>query len=146
MLLFLQLWRNAISYNSWGEHEVIILQLFCSHDHVEWMNEWCIIHAFLMLGSMDASSLQTVRTGFVIHPEKVCLSVWMDAWVSNPSANTASVANTWYMLLVRTDSCVRGDNPQLRHVPAAKKIDITSNKKHLTRCRDCRTAKSKETR
>ena len=73
------------------------------------MSEVHIIHSFWMLGSVATSSLQTVRTGFVIHPEKGWLGVWMDTWVSNPSANTASVANTWvngpYMLPVRTDFC-----------------------------------------
>jgi len=43
-----------------------------------------------MLGSKDTSGLQTVRTGFVIHSEKGWLGVWMDAWVSNPSANTSA--------------------------------------------------------
>ena len=35
------------------------------------------------------------RAGFVIHLEKGWLSVWKNAWVSDSSANTASVANTW---------------------------------------------------
>ena len=88
-----------------------------------WMNEWSIIHAFWMLGCMDISGLQTVRTGFVIHPE-VWLSVWMDAWVSNPSANTTSVANTWYNYATCEHRILLlcGDNPQLRHVPAAKNL------------------------
>ena len=73
--------------------------------------------------------LQTGRAGFVIHPEKGWLSVWMDAWVSDPSANTASVANTWvngpYMLPCEDRLLQLCDGkPQLRHAPAAKKNDI----------------------
>ena len=71
---------------------------YCKYEYT-WMNEWSIIHAFWMLGSKDTCGLQTVPAiGFVIHSEKGWLGVWMDAWVSNPSADTASIANTWYML------------------------------------------------
>jgi len=39
----------------------------------------------------------------------------MDAWVSDPSANTAGVANTWvngpYMQPVRTDFCKSSIKP-----------------------------------
>jgi len=43
------------------------------------------------------------------------------------------------------------DKPQLRHAPAAKKEmlndkQVIKNIKNVTRCRDSRTAKSKETR
>ena len=61
----------------------------------EWMNKWSIIHVFWMPGSRGTPCLQTGRAGFVIHPGKGWLSVWMDAWVSDCSANTASLANTW---------------------------------------------------
>ena len=68
--------------------------------------------------------LQTGRALFDIHPEKGWLSVWMDAWVSDPSANTASVANTWvngpYMLPVDRLLLQLDGKPQLRHAPTTK--------------------------
>ena len=45
--------------------------------------------------SMGTPGFQTGRAGFVIHPGKGWLSVWTDAWVSDSSANTTSVATTW---------------------------------------------------
>ena len=59
------------------------------------MIEWIIIHAFWMPGSMGTPGLWTERAGFVLHPEKGWLSVWKDAWASNSSANTASIADAW---------------------------------------------------
>ena len=93
--------------------EMTVVGPYHKHEHIwrndEWMNDWSIIHDFWMPGSMGTPSLQTGRAGFVIHPGKGWLSVWTDAWVSDSSANTASVANTWvngpYMLPVRTDFC-----------------------------------------
>ena len=56
---------------------------------------WSIIHAFWMSGSMGTPSLLTGRPGFVVYPGKGWLGIWMDAWVSDSSTNTASVANAW---------------------------------------------------
>ena len=67
----------------------------------EWVSEWSIIHALWVPRSM------VTRGRFVIPPEKGWPGVWTDAWVSDSSANSANVANTWvnhpYMLPVRTD-------------------------------------------
>ena len=53
----------------------------------------CFLSAWIY-NTMGIPGLQTAGAGFVIHLEKGCLGVWMDAWVSDSSANTASVANT----------------------------------------------------
>ena len=71
-------------------------------------------------------SLQTGRAGFVIYPEKGWLGVWMDAWVSDPSANTANAANTRVNGSYTYATCedrlllLCNGKPQLRHATAAK--------------------------
>jgi len=47
----------------------------------------------MMPGSVGTTGLQMGKVVFVINPEKGWLRT--DAWVGDPSANTASVANTW---------------------------------------------------
>jgi len=122
----------------------------------EWMNEW-ISEVFSMLFEfLDLWIPYVFRQGELalspIH-RKVWLGVWVDAWVSDSSANTASVANTCVngpCMLPCEDRLLQlcDGKPQLKHAPAAKKWhkQVIKNIKNVTRCRDSRTAKSKETR
>ena len=78
-----------------------------------------------MPGSMGTPGLETERAGFVPHPEKGWLSVWKDAWASDSSANTASIANVWVHISVA--ACDRflllcNGKPQLTRAEAAKKM------------------------
>ena len=77
----------------------------------EWMNERVSEVLSMLLECLDLWVPHVFRQGELALSSiqrRVWLSVWTDAWVSDFSANTASVANTWVngiCCLVRTDFC-----------------------------------------
>ena len=73
-------------------HASVGLTQACPNEYI-WMIEWSIIHAFWMPGSMVRS---LHRESWLCHPSREGLAQCLkDAWVSDSSANTASVANVW---------------------------------------------------
>ena len=58
-----------------------------------YLNDWVIIHAFWMPGSIYAYPRSLDREDWICHPSREGLTRY--SWASDSSANTASVANTW---------------------------------------------------
>ena len=117
-----------------------------------YLNDWvkyytCFLNAWIYGYPW---SLQLALSSF----QKGWLSVWKNAWVSDSSANTASVANTWVNCpyisgcLWQTSAAVWWQTSAQACVVAAKKWHKQERKNiwNVTRCRDSRTTKSTETR
>ena len=93
---------------------------------------------------VNTVSVHGAQERLVIH---CWLGVWTDAcMVSDSLANSAYIY--WGSLWRQTCCSVIDSKPQVKHAPAAKKVTWTRIKsiKNVTRCRDSRSAKSRETK